>query len=88
MKSLSKKTIYLIIAIVVAASVAAEAMFAHPHGHNWWHTMPGADILMGFIGGWVLILFAKQILAPLLQRDEDYYDGGDGDELIYILVWF
>lgn len=41
MKSLSKKTIYLIIAIVVAASVAAEAMFAHPHGHNWWHTMPG-----------------------------------------------
>ena len=80
MKSLSKKTIYLIIAIVVAASVAAEAMFAHPHGHNWWHTMPGADILMGFIGGWGLILFAKQILAPLLQRDEDYYDGGDGDE--------
>ena len=31
-------------------------------------------------GGWLLILFAKQILAPLLQRDENYYDGGDGDE--------
>ena len=58
MKSLNKKTIYVIIAIVVAASVVVEAMFAHPHGHNWWHTMPGADILMGFIGGWVLILFA------------------------------
>lgn len=47
MKSLNKKTIYVIIAIVVAASVVVEAMFAHPHGHNWWHTMPGADILDG-----------------------------------------
>ena len=53
---------------------------AHPHGHNFWHTMPGFDILMGFVGGWALILFAKKLLGPLLQRDEDYYDGGDGDE--------
>ena len=40
----------------------------------------GADIIIGFIGGWILILFAKKILAPLLQRDEDYYDGGKDDE--------
>lgn len=80
MMKLTKKTIYLIIAVVVAASVAVEAMFAHPHGHQIWHTMPGFDILIAFFGGWLLILFAKKILAPLLQRDEDYYDGGDGDE--------
>jgi hypothetical protein len=80
MKSLNKKKIYIIIAIVVAASVVVEALFAHPHGHNFWHTTPGFDIVMGFVGGWVLILFAKQLLGPLLQRDEDYYDGGDGDE--------
>ncbi len=80
MQSLNKKKIYIIIAIIVAASVVVEALFAHPHGHNFWHTMPGFDIIMGFVGGWALILFAKQILAPLLQRDEDYYDGGDGDE--------
>lgn len=80
MKSLNKKTIYIIIAIVVAISVAVEVMFAHPHGHSWWHVTPGADILMGFFGGWLLILFAKKFLGPKLQRKEDYYDGGDGDE--------
>ena len=80
MRSLNKKKIYIIIAIVVAVSVVAEILFAHPHGHNLWHTMPGFDIIMGFVGGWVLILFAKQVLAPLLQRNEDDYDGGDGDE--------
>ncbi len=80
MKSLNKKTIYILIAIAAAVSVVAEVMFAHPHGHNIWHTMPGADIVIAFVGGWILILFAKLVLAPLLQRDEDYYDGGDGDE--------
>ena len=80
MRSLNKKKIYIIIAIVVAVSVVAEILFAHPHGHNLWHTMPGFDIIMGFVGRWILILFAKQILAPLLQRNEDYYHGGDGDE--------
>ena len=37
-------------------------------------------LIMGFVGGWALILFAKKLLGPLLQRDENYYDGGDGDE--------
>lgn len=80
MKGLNKKIIYLLIIIIVAISVVAEVLWAHPHGHMPWHIMPGADILMGFVGGWLLILFAKKILAPLLQRDENYYDGGDGDE--------
>lgn len=80
MQSLNKKKIYIIIAIVVAVSVVLEVLMAHPHGHNFWHTMPGFDIIMGFVGGWALILFAKKLLGPLLQRDEDYYDGGDGDE--------
>lgn len=80
MKHLNKKTVYLLIAVVVAVSVVVEFLYAHPHGHNIWHTVPGADILMGFVGGWILILFAKKVLGPLLQREEDYYDGGDGDE--------
>ncbi len=77
---MNKKTIYIIIAIAAAVSVVAEVLFAHPHGHNIWHTVPGADIVIAFVGGWILILFAKKVLAPLLQREEDYYDGGDGDE--------
>ncbi len=80
MKSLTKKKIYIIIAVVMVVSVVVEILFAHPHGHYIWHTIPGADIVIGFVGGWILILFAKRVLAPLLQRDENYYDGGDDDE--------
>lgn len=80
MQSLNKKKIYIIIAIAVAISVVVEILMAHPHGHNFWHVTPGFDILMGFFGGWILILFAKKILGPVLQREENYYDGGDDDE--------
>ena len=80
MKKLTKKNIYIGILVVLVLSIIIEVLFAHPHGHEIWHTLPGADIIIGFIGGWILILFAKKILAPLLQRDEDYYDGGKDDE--------
>jgi len=80
MKKLTKKNIYIGILVVLVLSIIIEVLFAHPHGHEIWHTLPGADIIIGFIGGWILILFAKKLLAPLLQRDEDYYDGGKDDE--------
>lgn len=34
---------------------------------------PGGMILFAFVGCWLLIIVAKLILTPLLQRDEDYY---------------
>ena len=76
----TKKRIYIIIAVVVAISVVLEVLFAHPHGHEIWHTMPGFDVVIAFVGGWILILFAKKILAPLIQRDEDYYDKKNGGD--------
>lgn len=76
----TKNRIYGAIVIVIALSVVVEILYAHPHGHEWWHTVPGADIAIAFVGGWILIIFAKKILAPLLQRDEDYYDRGDDDD--------
>ena len=41
-----------------------------------WNTVPGADILIGFAGAWILILLAKKIMSTLFQRDENYFDGG------------
>ena len=79
---LTKKTIYIIIAVAVAASLVVEILFAHPHGHAIWDTVPGADIIIAFVGCWALILFSKKILAPLVQRDEDYYDKEDDEWLI------
>lgn len=76
---LTKKTIYIIIGVAVALSLVVEVLFAHPHGHAIWDTVPGADIVIAFVGCWALILFSKKILAPLLQREEDYYDKEDDD---------
>ena len=76
---LTKKNIYSVIVAAVAVSLVVEILFAHPHGHAIWDTIPGADIVIAFVGCWALILFSKKILAPLVQREEDYYDKEDDD---------
>ena len=40
---------------------------------------PFMMVVFGFLGCWVLIIAAKIIMTPLLQRDEDYYQKGDDD---------
>ena len=40
---------------------------------------PGGMVLFAFVGCWILIILAKLILTPLLQRDEDYYEKGCDD---------
>lgn len=41
---------------------------------------PFMMVVFGFLGCWVLIITAKLIMSPLLQRDEDYYQKGDDDQ--------
>ncbi len=77
---MNKKKLYIVIAVVLAAALIVEILFAHPHYHEWWHTMPGFDILFGVVGCSVLIIVAKKIVGPILQRNENYYDGGEDDE--------
>jgi hypothetical protein len=42
---------------------------------------PGMMIVFSFVGCWVLIILAKLIMTPLLQRSENYYEerGDDTD---------
>lgn len=40
---------------------------------------PGGMIAFAFVGCWILIILAKLIMTPLLQRDEDYYEKGCDD---------
>ena len=40
---------------------------------------PGGMFLFAFVGCWILIILAKLIMTPLLQRDEDYYEKGCDD---------
>jgi hypothetical protein len=36
-------------------------------------------VLFGFVGAWILILFSKRLLGPLLQKDENYYGEAEED---------
>ncbi len=67
----TKKLLYLIIAVVLAVSVVVQIAVEGLHGTGFY-------ILFGFCGAWLLILFSKRLLAPLLQKSEDYYDKNGG----------
>ena len=93
---MSKKTVYMIAAAVLVLSAIGELCGVHLHSPAWWPLPFGYDIFFGFFGCWLLIILAKIIMTPLLQRDdrviesctdmnrdETYYDdpkGGEDDE--------
>ena len=76
---MSKKRVYLLAIVTMALATVVEALLAHPHHHEIWDTLPGFDVLFGIVGCGVLIIVAKKIVGPLIQRDEDYYES-DSDE--------
>lgn len=72
MNKKAKKTIYMIIAMILIVSFLLQIIL---EGFD----DAGFYAVFGFAGAWALILFAKRILAPLLQKPEDYYGGGRDD---------
>ncbi len=68
-----KKKVYLLLGSVLALALLTEILFAHPHHHRLWNVVPGADILIGFGGAWLLILLGKGFMNKLLRRPENYY---------------
>ena len=71
---LNRKKVYIILAAIMALMVVIEVLWAHPHHHMIWNTVPGFDLIIGFAGAWFLIILAKKIMANVLQREEDYYE--------------
>lgn len=59
---------------VVAASVAAEVIFAEAaHAELVWHRWPGFDFVFGLAGSALLVVVSKWLGYLLLYRPEDYY---------------
>lgn len=75
----NKKRVYLLLGAVMAVMAVVEVLFAHPHYHMIWNSVPGFDLLIGFAGAWALILLAKVVMAKILQRDENYYESSGKD---------
>jgi hypothetical protein len=59
---------------VVAASVAAEVIFADAaHAELLWHRWPGFDFVFGLAGSALLVVLSKWLGYRFLYRPEDYY---------------
>jgi hypothetical protein len=65
---------WIILVLLVAASLALEFTDQGEHGHHSWSGIPAFYLLFGFLGSCLLILFSKLVLGPVLQRDEHYYE--------------
>ncbi len=77
---MTKKKLYILLAAVLACSLLAEALIGHFHSPAWWPLPFGYNIFFGFLGCWALIIIAKIIMSPVLQRGEDYYESRGGDD--------
>ncbi len=72
------KVISIAAALALAVFAVAFAMGAYSESEHFLQK-PGGMIVFAFVGCWILIILAKLIMTPLLQRDEDYYEKGCDD---------
>ena len=72
------KVIFIAAALALAVFAATFALGAYSEGDHLLQK-PGGMIAFAFVGCWILIILAKLIMTPLLQRDEDYYEKGCDD---------
>ena len=75
-----RKVIGLAFVIALICFAIAYAAGAYSGHVEEWLERPFMILIFGFIGCWILIILAKIIMTPLLQRDEDYYQKGDDDK--------
>ena len=76
------KRFYLLISLAAALALVVFAVTFALGGYSesdFFLQKPGGMVVFAFVGCWILIILAKLILTPLLQRDEDYYEKGCDD---------
>lgn len=73
------KTIIFFASCAVFLVLTAWSLGIHYWGAETILEMPCGILVFSFAGCSVLIVVAKIILTPILQRDEDYYRKGDDD---------
>ncbi len=74
------KKVLIISGVMMALVFLLEILFVHPHGYFWWHELLAFDLLFGLVGCLVLIFAAKVVVRTIVERNEDYYDGGGSDD--------
>lgn len=77
-KTKNKVMLFSLIAAILLFAIAYGAGVFNEPAHELLEK-PFMMVVFGFLGCWVLIIAAKMIMTPLLQREEDYYQKGDDD---------
>ncbi len=73
-----KRKIACLVALLLALAMYGIDAVAGDHGVTIGVLQkPFAMGVLGFVGAWALIIVSKMIMAPLLQRDENYYEEGE-----------
>lgn len=65
--------VFVFAGFVIATVADAWFLGAEHHGEFWWSHLYGFFSFFGFFGCLVIIVVAKLVLGPWLQRKEDYY---------------
>ena len=78
---MSAKKVLIICGTALLISIVIEILFAGHKGYFWWHKIIGFNIVYGFLGCIVVVYGSKLLGKAFIQRDEDYYDGGEDDHI-------
>ena len=60
--------------LVLLAILLIAEFFIHKHAHFPWENWPEFYAVFGFVAFVFVVLVAKYILRPRVERREDYYD--------------
>jgi len=68
-------------ALLVAGAVALSLLdlLGHPHGEDWWHHVPGFDLLYGLAGCLLIVIGSKALGKLGIQRPERFYERGEDE---------
>lgn len=76
----NKCCLYKLVGLILVICMGLELFGVHLHAPHWWPLPFGYNVFFGFVGAWALIIMSKMIMAPILQRPEDYYDDKGGED--------
>ena len=73
---MTRRSAWTLAATGAGATLVLEAASPH-HAAYAWHSLPGFDLVYGFLGCALIVVASKALGRAALQRPEQYY--GDGE---------
>ncbi len=69
-----KRWHWIVLGLLLAASLGIELTALSHHDKHWWNNIPGFYMIWGFVSCILIIYFSKWLGKYAIFREEDYYD--------------